>query len=565
MLPLDVAAELQLVTPLDPREVVADLVHLIEAVDERLLRIAEVEEPGDADERQPLRRRVGIRHVDPVVLIAQAARHRRIRRDAVRREARHVDRVVAEHVRVRQHEILQRCFRFLRRRRDGDAVRRRLDAIGCRAEIAHQQRVGARDLVVAAEADRVAIVGRRRRHDVAGRAAVRGRHEVVDQLERRRIEAAGRNDVAVERLAGERIADRRAAREIAAPLRIRQHDDVRRIALLIAVALVVPEQEQLVLLKRTAGRAAELILFQRGLRLARRREEVPRLQRIVAVELPRRPVQLVASRFRDDVDDGAGVAAELGGVRVRLDLEFLDGVWRRTQHEPGVERVVVGRAVEQEAVGLVAHAVDAVARRGRAESARRRVAGLTAETCRWRDHARNECAELREVPAVERQLDHFLLVDGDAERGVRRLDERRLPRHRHALLESPDRHLHVDARRVADRHRDVRAHDRLESAERRLHRIAARLHLRDGIEAVGAGDRRSRLPRRRIGDVDRHARHDGAALVGDDARDCAGCLRGGERWREKSAEKQQGALDHGSPPWSTNRIDHNLPSSVHCE
>ncbi|PYR04937.1 MAG: hypothetical protein DMF99_30165 [Acidobacteria bacterium] len=75
-------------------------------------------------------------------------------------------------------------------------------------------------------------------------------------------------------------------------------------------------------MKRTAGRAAELILFQRGLRLARRREDVPRLQRIVAVELPRRPVQLVASRFRDDVDDGAGVAAELGGVRVRFDLEF---------------------------------------------------------------------------------------------------------------------------------------------------------------------------------------------------------------------------------------------------
>src|SRR5207244_1420968 len=79
-----------------------------------------------------------------------------------------------QHVRVRQHEILQRRLRFLRRRRDGDAVRRRLDAIGCRAEIAHQQRVGARDLVVAAEAGRVAIVGRRRRHDVAGRAAVRG-------------------------------------------------------------------------------------------------------------------------------------------------------------------------------------------------------------------------------------------------------------------------------------------------------------------------------------------------------------------------------------------------------
>jgi len=44
---------------------------------------------------------------------------------------------------------------------------------------------------------------------------------------------------------------------------------------------------------------------------------------------------------------------------------------------------------------------------------------LSAQSCRRRDDARNERAELREVAAVQRQLDDLLLIDRDAERGVR--------------------------------------------------------------------------------------------------------------------------------------------------
>src|SRR6185437_12672431 len=131
----------------------------------------------------------------------------------------------------------------------------------------------------------------------------------------------------------------------------------------------------------------------------------PRLQRIVAIELPACPVQLVAPRLGDDVHDRAGVASELGAVRVRLNLELLDRIGRRTHDEAGVERVVVAGAVEQEVVRLVAHAVDAEAGGDRAEAAGGRIASRAAKTGGRCDDARDEGAELREVTTVERQLD----------------------------------------------------------------------------------------------------------------------------------------------------------------
>ena len=139
--------------------------------------------------------------------------------------------------------------------------------------------------------------------------------------------------------------------------------------------------------------------FSSGLAVAK---EVLRLQAVVAVELPRAPVPAVGASFGDDVDDRAGVAAVLGVVGVREDLEFLDRVRRRAQHEAGIEGVVVGRAVEQEVVRLVALAVDVEAAGGVAEAAGRGVAGLPAEPDRRRDHTRNQRPQLREVAAVER-------------------------------------------------------------------------------------------------------------------------------------------------------------------
>ena len=159
---------------------------------------------------------------------------------------------------------------------------------------------------------------------------------------------------------------------------------------------------------------------------------------VVAVELPGAAVPAVGARLGDDVDDRAGVAPVLGVVGVREDLELLDRVRRRPQHEPGVERVVVRRAVEQEVVRLVALAVDVEAAGHVAEAAGRGVALLPKAAPSAVGGATtpgNQRAELREVAAVQRQVDDLLPVDDDAERRVGRFDQRRLPEHGHLLLE----------------------------------------------------------------------------------------------------------------------------------
>ena len=150
----------------------------------------------------------------------------------------------------------------------------------------------------------------------------------------------------------------------------------------IAKAFVVPEPEHPALDDRSAGTAAVLVLRQLRLRGAGRGKDIPRLQGVIAVELPCGSVQRVRAALRDDVHDRPRVTAEFRAVRVRLDLELLDRVRRRPHDEPGVERVVVARAVEQKVVGLRPHAVDAEARRDCAEPSRRGVAGAAAE--RWR-------------------------------------------------------------------------------------------------------------------------------------------------------------------------------------
>ena len=217
------------------------------------------------------------------------------------------------------------------------------------------------------------------------------------------------------------------AGEVAAALRLRQHRARVGRALLVLEPLVVAEHEQPVPHQRAADRAAELVLLQ--LRLGGR-EVVLRLEPVVAVELPgaRRASSLLPD-LGDDVDDRAGVAPVLGAVGMREDLELLDRIRRRTQHEAGVERVVVRRAVEQEVVRLIAHAVDVEAAGGVAEAARRGVAVLAR---RGRRAARTtpgisvpSCVKLR--PFSGRSTT-FCLIDDDAERGVRRFDERRLRR-----------------------------------------------------------------------------------------------------------------------------------------
>ena len=120
-----------------PGHVVGELRHLVQPADERLLRVADAEEAGDGDVRQPGRDRDVLRHVDPVVAVRQPARGLRRGADPVVREPRHVDQPRREDVRVRGHHVLQR------RLRDGSdrAGRRRRDRVGLAAQVPHEQRV----------------------------------------------------------------------------------------------------------------------------------------------------------------------------------------------------------------------------------------------------------------------------------------------------------------------------------------------------------------------------------------------------------------------------------------
>ena len=281
-------------------------------------------------------------------------------------------------------------------------------------------RVG--DVLVEPHAELVPAVENVRRLRVAVAGLVRQRHVVVEQLRRDRVEARGWDHVAGKRLAALRIADRRPAREVAGALRrVRHHPRVGGAAP-VAEAFVVAEHECLVLDDRPAGRAAELVLIEGRLGHGK---AVARLERIVAIEPPARALPPPGTRARDDADDRAGVAAVFRVEGVREDAELVDRVRRRPQHEAGVERVVVGRAIEQEIVRLVAHAVDVEAAGGVAEAARGRVARLSAQRRRRRDDAWHQRAELGEVAAVERQLDEVTPWNQQAEGRVRELGQRR--------------------------------------------------------------------------------------------------------------------------------------------
>ncbi len=432
-----VRAELPGVPSGQEGQLVRELVDLVDALHERLLAVSERggarEEALDGDRGQPHGERVRVGQVDPIGGVLEAARDLRVRVDAAQGEAGHVDRARAEGVRVRQHHVLESGL--------GELVHRlycpRGHPVGMAPEIASQDRVLVAHVVVEADTGLVAIVFDVGRRGVAVAGNVRQGNEVSQELQRDRVQARGRDDVPGEGLPGAGIPDRsRRGGEVAAPLFGREHGQGRRGAADVPVALVVGEGEELVRRQRSTQRGPELVLLQLGLGLGGGREEVAGLERVAAIELPGPAVPLIGAGLGDDVDDGARVASVLRAVGVGEDLELLDRVRGRTQHEAGVEGVVVGRAVEEEVVGLVPHPVDVEAASPVAEAAGGGVAGQAAEGGRRRDHAGDEGAELREVAAVERQVDDLLLVDDDAQRAVRGLDQRRFADDGHGPGES---------------------------------------------------------------------------------------------------------------------------------
>ena len=209
--------------------------------------------PLTDDRRQAGGDRVGVREVDAVAARAQAAGDRGVGADAIHREPRLVDDVRADHEVVRDEPVLQRGKRALIDRRDD--LRRQ--PVRVAAHVAPEHRLAGAELVVEAHAELIAGVAHRRRRDVAIARGVGQRHEIPQQLRGRRADASGRDDVAVKRQAGQRIANRRAAGKISVALRRREHQHVLRDAAVVAVALVIAKPEQPVLEQRPAERARQ--------------------------------------------------------------------------------------------------------------------------------------------------------------------------------------------------------------------------------------------------------------------------------------------------------------------
>ena len=241
------------------------------------------------------------------------------------------------------------------------------------------------------------------------------RNRVVREL-RARVDA-------VDRRRRQRIEDRRQAAEVAAALRDRRHVAHVDDPLLSPVPFITGEEERLVPAvvhagnhHRTAERSAELVALEL---LLVHREEVLRIETVVAEELERTPVKHVAARLRGHVERRAG-AVELGRIRILLNAELLKRV--NGGLYPGAPLVLFGdvHAVEQEAGLRARDAADDVAV-DHFRTNRLRVAGG-----RQQRHARRETRKLVEAAPVQRQIDDLLVGDDFAERRRLGVEQRHL-------------------------------------------------------------------------------------------------------------------------------------------
>ena len=233
-------------------------------------------------------------------------------------------------------------------------------------------------------------------------------------------------------------------------LRRRRHLTHARNAFLIAQAFVVREPERSVLHYRTAGSPAELIAVALRLRCTERvREEIVRVEIVVAKKLVDASANRIGSGLDRRVDDRAGAAAEFSGVGVGLNLELLQRL-DRGLHQLDVlaaKRVRVGNivhAIEQEDVieGAVPvhieHTLEVHAGQPR----------------RARQNAWREQRELVVIASVQRQLDDLLLADDRPARRRHRVEQRRPADHFHGFGDLAGLQRDVYTRDLGDLQRD---------------------------------------------------------------------------------------------------------------
>ncbi len=144
-----------------------------------------------------------------------------------------------------------------------------------------------------------------------------------------------------------RIAEGWKPGEVAAAELERRHREGPRQRSVGASTLVAEKGEGPVPKQGAADRAAELMLTERRHRCVLRIEVVVRVEPVVAQEFEDAPVRRVAARLRGHVDQRRRLSAKLGGVHRLLDLEFLNRVDRRIDHQVVEQLVGDLRAVQQ--------------------------------------------------------------------------------------------------------------------------------------------------------------------------------------------------------------------------
>ena len=208
---------------------------------------------------------------------------------------------------------------------------------------------------------------------------------------------------------------------------------------------------------RPAEGAAELVRIERRLGGG---EEIPGVQRIVAIVLEHRSAEAIAAGPDREVHDGAAEHAELGGRVVGLDLEFLDRLERRRDVDERVQRLVVRDAVEHVVVPRPRHAVDAVVHEAPGAGGR----GVLREVGEAaRDRAGRQRDELLEQTPVQRQRLDLLVVDHLAELAGGAVDERRLGDDRDFFRHLPDLQRDVEPRGLCDLQHDAALDEPLEA------------------------------------------------------------------------------------------------------
>src|SRR5262249_17800172 len=140
------------------------------------------------------------------------------------------------------------------------------------------------------------------------------------------------------------------------------NDGINGNSLAYAEPLVVAKEKRLVLFDRTPKTPPELVLAELRFRQLRSSQVVVpvRIQGVVPQEFERRAMKRVGSRFREDVDDSGGGAADVRAIQVRLNFEFLDRVNRRPHTDRADKSLIIVHAVDEVVIRHRILAIDGV-------------------------------------------------------------------------------------------------------------------------------------------------------------------------------------------------------------